>query len=213
MSTLLPYDIVGQARRNREQGPQPGFGTKNKQKALADLIASMPADQQDLHVGERNRLHAATKKFNGHGAMRPDGASKWKLRGMKSSLHHFQVIGTSQMRDMEKTTNPSGGILGYEMGLGKTVMVGHHLHAKGIELTLPGHRQHYRRAAREWSTGQGHSHRCAGGFVKSVACGNTEARGREGREEYSDVPLVAELDRFGPHGHALAFRHRHHLVP
>jgi SNF2 family DNA or RNA helicase len=68
------------------------------------------------------QLHEATKKFNGHAAMRPDGDSAWKLRGMKSSLRHFQVMGASRMRDLEKADNPSGGILADDMGLGKTVM-------------------------------------------------------------------------------------------
>ena len=90
MSSLLPYDVQEQARLNREQPAQPEFSSKTKAEALAQLIESIPEPQRDVHVRDKNKLLAATRKFNGVAAMKADGNGKWKLRGMISSLHHYQ---------------------------------------------------------------------------------------------------------------------------
>ena len=51
----------------------------------------------------------------------PDG--NWEVKGMKSTLKHFQILGISFMRRRETgDRKPRGGILADEMGLGKTVM-------------------------------------------------------------------------------------------
>ena len=51
----------------------------------------------------------------------PDG--NWEVKGMKSTLKHFQVLGVSFMRRREiGDREPRGGILADQMGLGKTLM-------------------------------------------------------------------------------------------
>lgn len=117
--SLLPYDMFGQANKNREAEPQPTFTTKNKQHALAELIASIPLEQRDLHIGDKKTLDNYAKIFNGHGAMKADGNGKWKLKGMETSLHHYQTIGAGKMREREHEGKPYGGLLSDEMGLGK----------------------------------------------------------------------------------------------
>jgi SNF2 family DNA or RNA helicase len=57
--------------------------------------------------------------------MRPHGDNQWKLKGMKTALHHYQAIGAGRMREQEGASDARlcyGGLLSDEMGLGKTVM-------------------------------------------------------------------------------------------
>lgn len=122
MTTLLPYDMVAQSARNREQGAQPDLGDHSRRhNALADLIASLPDDQRDLHIGDRKILENAVKAFSSSRTIKPH-EGKWKLKGMNSALHHYQTIGASKMRDRENEGKPFGGLLSDDMGLGKTVM-------------------------------------------------------------------------------------------
>ncbi|KPI36069.1 DNA repair protein RAD5 [Cyphellophora attinorum] len=122
VDSLLPYDLLGQATKNREAEAQPTSNQTRRHLALAELIASIPQEHRDQHVGDKKLLELAIKSFNGRGAMRADGEGAWRLRGMRTSLHHYQTIGAGKMRERENEGKPSGGMLSDEMGLGKTVM-------------------------------------------------------------------------------------------
>ncbi|RMD43595.1 hypothetical protein DV735_g1505, partial [Chaetothyriales sp. CBS 134920] len=118
MESLLPYDLPRQVQANLKEPSPPRFTSTKKNEALKQLIASIPEPQRELHRQDKSDLLLATMKFKGHGAMRPDGEGKWRLRGMKTALHHYQVMG---MRENEEK-GLRGGILADDMGLGKTVM-------------------------------------------------------------------------------------------
>ena len=119
IESLVEYDTFGVANKNREAEAQPTTNKKNRRDALAELIASIPLDQRDQHVGDKKLLELSCTKFNGRGAMRADGHGLWRLRGMCTSLHHYQTIGAAKMRDRENAGGPDGGLLSDEMGLGK----------------------------------------------------------------------------------------------
>ncbi|RMZ79161.1 hypothetical protein DV738_g3421, partial [Chaetothyriales sp. CBS 135597] len=121
IESLMPYDLPQQVQNNLREPSPPRFTSTNKTEALKQLIASIPEPQRELHRQDKNDLLTATKKFKGHGAMRPDGEGKWRLRGLKTTLHHYQVMGCARMRESEEK-GPFGGILADDMGLGKTVM-------------------------------------------------------------------------------------------
>lgn len=121
VDSLLPYDLLAQANKNREAEAQPTTNQTVRKNALAELIASIPEEARDLHIGDKKLLETSIKMFNGHGAMRADGQGKWRLRGMKTSLHHYQTIGAGRMRERENEGKPSGGMLSDEMGLGKSI--------------------------------------------------------------------------------------------
>jgi hypothetical protein len=121
--SLFNNNVIEIAHENQAKEDQPSFSSRNKAKALSELISSMPQEQQKLHSVDVRELEKASRIFNGHGAMKADGAGGWKLRGMKSSLHHYQLLGAAFMRKLEgRSQRPFGGFCADDMGLGKTVM-------------------------------------------------------------------------------------------
>ena len=123
MGSLIRNDVVGDAMANQGLREQPGFeGKRNKKDALNALIASIPKEQQDTAYGMRTNLNNACKQFRwrGPGSMRPDGHNGWKLKGMSSSLKHFQLQSAAWGVGRENgATAPFGGILADTMGYGK----------------------------------------------------------------------------------------------
>lgn len=122
MQTLFNNDIVSAAQANVGKEAQPGFTSTIKKNALAELIASIPEAERTTHNADKNALDKATKSFTGQAAMKADGNNGWRLRGMRTSLYHYQLLGAAFMRDRENSaTRPYGGLQSDEMGLGKTV--------------------------------------------------------------------------------------------
>jgi hypothetical protein len=113
---------------------QPGWKkpTRNKQDALKELIASVPLEDKKQARSDMNGLIAATREFNGRGSVKPAGGGDktdhkhngWIVKGMKTSLKNYQVLGTGFMRRRENAVDePKGGLMADQMGLGKTLMV------------------------------------------------------------------------------------------
>ncbi|MCJ1397913.1 hypothetical protein MMC11_001109 [Xylographa trunciseda] len=122
-ASLVGGDVMADAQANAGKRDQPTFTDHRKLQALNELVASLPAENRKIHLTDKNALLKATQRFNGHGAMKSDGNGRWKLRGMKTSLYHYQLLGAAFMRDRENGQDePLGGILADEMGFGKTVM-------------------------------------------------------------------------------------------
>ena len=120
----LRSNVVMDAYRNRGREAQPLLKSGNKQKALAELIASIPEDHRDTAVADKNTLLAASRDFDGVGACKTHADGSWKIRGLKTPLFHYQMLGVCFMRRREnENARPHGGICGDEMGLGKTVMM------------------------------------------------------------------------------------------
>lgn len=124
LQSLGSTNIIGPAQANAERPDMPTFTSKDKSKALQELIASIPNSEQRLHSSEKNAILEASKKFDGRGAIRSDGQGGWKLRGMESSLYHHQLLGAAFLRDREHSdTRPFGGLVCDEMGFGKTIQM------------------------------------------------------------------------------------------
>ncbi|KAF3039514.1 hypothetical protein E8E12_004791 [Didymella heteroderae] len=105
---------------------QPTFRTRNKADALKELIASVPiADKKQIR-NDMNTLLQASKDFDGRGACKiaPGNNGNWLVRGMKTSLKGYQILGTAFMRRRENDDQePRGGLMADQMGLGKTLMM------------------------------------------------------------------------------------------
>lgn len=126
LQSLGRTNVIRAAQANADRPDMPTFTSKDKSKALKELIASIPTADQNSHSSERNAILEATKKFKGggRGAVRSDGQGGWKLRGMESSLYHHQLLGAAFLRDRERSdTRPYGGMVCDEMGFGKTIQM------------------------------------------------------------------------------------------
>ena len=122
-ASLVGRDVIADAQANADKGDQPTFTDHRKDQALKELIASLPEETRKTHRTDTTALLKATKSFNGHGAMKSDGNGGWKLKGMKTSLYHYQLLGAAFMRDRENGQDkPLGGILADEMGFGYDVI-------------------------------------------------------------------------------------------
>lgn len=81
IESLVGRDVIEDANANLDKGDQPTFTATRKDKALKELMASIPEEDRKLHTVDKNAVHEATKKFDGWGAMRTDGQGGWRLKG------------------------------------------------------------------------------------------------------------------------------------
>ena len=88
LPSLWRNDIVGNAQRNQGREEQPGFSSKNKGKALMELLSSIPSKHRKPFAATTKELDTACRRFKcrGNGSMHADAAGGWRLKGMLSSL-------------------------------------------------------------------------------------------------------------------------------
>lgn len=121
--TSLFNSNVFEQQASRLAAEQPSFRSRRKDDALKELIASVPVGDKKKAKSDMNILLNATKDFNGKGAVKADGGL-WRVKGMSTSLKPYQVLGTAFMRRRENDfSEPRGGLLADQMGLGKTLMM------------------------------------------------------------------------------------------
>ena len=103
---------------------QPTFKTRNKAEALKELIASVPVQEKKQARSDMNTLIQASKDFDGYGSCKVAPGGNWMVKGMKTSLKGYQVLGSAFMRRRENdASEPRGGLMADQMGLGKTLMM------------------------------------------------------------------------------------------
>ena len=122
----LMSDIFEDTAATADLQDQPAFdsGHTRRPDALDEIIASLPEEDKKQAITDKNRLNSAAAAFSGFGEIKPADGANWILKGMKTPLKHYQVIGTALMRLREG--NPAcggGGILADQMGLGKTIQM------------------------------------------------------------------------------------------
>ena len=126
LNNLFGQDVFTAHAATSHLPSQPTFGdTGRREEALKQLIAAVPEERTDVARADMRFLRAALKDFTGVGSVQPsaNGDGNWLVKGMRTTLKHFQVLGTSFMRKREMgDRKPRGGILADEMGLGKTLM-------------------------------------------------------------------------------------------
>ena len=127
----LISNVIAEAQANEGEGDQPTFTNTRKADAFKELMASIPAENRKMASVDKQALSKATKKFRGHGSMKADGNGCWKLKGMTSSLRHYQLLGAAFMRDRELgNEKPLGGICADEMGFGWLCLQSNHYRSK-----------------------------------------------------------------------------------
>ena len=86
---LLHSDIIGDAQANSSKPAIPSFSSKDKKKALNELVGFIPNANSSEVKSDKAAIHRAIKKFDPPPGA--DGKGGWKLPGMKTSLFHHQV--------------------------------------------------------------------------------------------------------------------------
>ncbi|KAK5741929.1 hypothetical protein LTR17_003677 [Elasticomyces elasticus] len=118
---LMGTDVFGDTAATANLRSQPtliGNVPGRRDKALAQLIASVPTEDKRAAGSDKRLLDAAIKKFTGQGSVKAssDGDGNWIVTGMRSTLKHYQILGTGFMREREgASAEPKGGILADQM--------------------------------------------------------------------------------------------------
>jgi hypothetical protein len=89
LDTLFGSDIIADAHASSLLGPIPGFTEANKEKALTQLIASIPSADRQEALSDKQVVIQATRKFTRR--VKSDKRGGWRLPGLKTSLYHHQV--------------------------------------------------------------------------------------------------------------------------
>lgn len=122
LSKLGVTNAFSDAVGSEESRNPPTFTERNKDKVLKELIASVPQEHRDIAKVDSAHLLQATRDFTGHGSCYADQNGGWIIKGMKTSLKNYQVLGAAFMRRRENSDDhPKGGLCADDMGLGKTV--------------------------------------------------------------------------------------------
>lgn len=114
LGSLLGNDVFGDAEATANLPAQPAFfGQTRRNDAMKELIASVPGESMHIGKSDKKYLDDAIKSFTGHASVKPNqDGNGWDVKGMKSSLKHYQVLGTAFMRRRENDAHlPKGGIL------------------------------------------------------------------------------------------------------
>ncbi|PYH97546.1 hypothetical protein BO71DRAFT_447895 [Aspergillus ellipticus CBS 707.79] len=117
---LLSSTVISDAHNSASLQEIPLLKGYDKQKALTELVASIPAEGLETARSDKKKVLEATRMFSRR--VRSDGKLGWKLKGLKTSLFHFQLLGAAFMRRRETVTQPPfGGLFCDIMGFGKTI--------------------------------------------------------------------------------------------
>ena len=100
--SLMYSDVFVQQAGDDAPEQQGTFKSRNKRDALLELIASVPTENQKSAKDDMAALLRDTKDFDGRGYVKADvnhrEGNMWKVKGMKTSLKSYQIMGTAFMR-------------------------------------------------------------------------------------------------------------------
>ncbi|PGH31917.1 hypothetical protein GX50_05300 [[Emmonsia] crescens] len=120
LSGLSSSNGIQHAKTNAGKLEIPSSSSKNKETALKEIVANVPAENLKEAISDRRLIMEASLRFKKKPKM--DGEGGWLHPNMNTSLFHYQLLGAAFMRHREKSeTLPFGGFLCDEMGFGKTI--------------------------------------------------------------------------------------------
>lgn len=88
LATLLNSDIIKDGQSNAQSAPVHASTLGNKDKALSELLASIPTENRGEAKPDKQAVIEATKKLP---RVRYDGKGGWKHPDLTTSLYHHQV--------------------------------------------------------------------------------------------------------------------------
>ena len=89
LEALLASRIIPDAHENASLAAIPDSVDRDKMKALTRLVATIPSADQEEAKSDKKKILQATRKFTS--PARSDGKLGWKLKGLNTSLYHYQV--------------------------------------------------------------------------------------------------------------------------
>ncbi|KAL8815806.1 MAG: hypothetical protein Q9223_005095, partial [Gallowayella weberi] len=122
--SIRSSNVFDEANNNLGAAPAPDVDEARKDLALKALLIDIPLEDLKQARSEKQHILNSTKVLGKHGRCyySNDGTGKWALKGLSSTLFHYQVQGAAWMKLRETgDVAPFGGILADQMGLGKTV--------------------------------------------------------------------------------------------
>lgn len=81
-------DYIETIQQNNLRPPAPISKSRNKRTALADVLASVPADKKDTAKADKAKFTEASKKWHGLVSHVRGG---WKVKGIETGLKPYQV--------------------------------------------------------------------------------------------------------------------------
>ncbi|PGH05561.1 hypothetical protein GX51_02900 [Blastomyces parvus] len=122
LSCLSTANTIEHAMSNAGKLEIPASSSKNKVKALNELVDTAPTEDLEEAMSDRQLMKRALQEFTKK--PRADGQGGWSHPNMTTSLFHHQLIGVGFMRKCEKSAEcPRGGFQCDAMGLGKTIQI------------------------------------------------------------------------------------------
>ncbi|KAL4784180.1 SNF2 family N-terminal domain-containing protein [Aspergillus varians] len=116
----LKANVIKEAHTSSALPRPTSFTASNRKNAMAELVASIPTKDRDEAKENVNLITNAMKKFTR--SVITDNQGGWRIKGLKTKMYHYQVLGCAFMRDRENSPEePRGGILADVMGIGKTL--------------------------------------------------------------------------------------------
>jgi len=126
VNSIRGTDVFRDTAKVQNLPSQPKFAASTRPDAFKQMVAASLEEgstKKDV-TADKKYLDDAIKAFTGTGSLKPSLDGLWNLKGMRSTLEHYQVLGVAFLRRRENSsTEPRGGILADDMGLGKTVMM------------------------------------------------------------------------------------------
>lgn len=116
-ATSLFSSNVFQRQAPIDAPEEPTFTSTRRVDAFKELLASVPIENLGTAKNDKAALLSAVKAFDGHGSVKADRNSMWLVKGMRTSLKNYQIMGTAFMRNRENATEePRGGLMADQMG-------------------------------------------------------------------------------------------------
>ncbi|KAL2853539.1 P-loop containing nucleoside triphosphate hydrolase protein [Aspergillus pseudodeflectus] len=107
----LRANVIQEAHDSATLAAPETFTAGTRDQAVFQMIAAIPAADQEEARSDGQKLKEALRKFN-HRVL-SDKQGGWKMKGVKTSMFNYQVLGCAFMRDRENSPEePRGGILG-----------------------------------------------------------------------------------------------------
>ncbi|KAK2594757.1 hypothetical protein QQS21_007504 [Conoideocrella luteorostrata] len=119
----LQSDMLGATNQAESAAlPMPEIKAHTHQRQLALMYKSIPEGSNTRRTQTQMKDLEEAKSLFGYRKVQAENG-KWKLKGMKSALSHYQITAVAWMVKRELSrSRPFGGLLADAMGMGKTVM-------------------------------------------------------------------------------------------